>query len=378
MICIPVDIRPTIIKVSPIIRELKRRRKDFFICHTGQLLSLRPKDRIAKIISPLAKFSSMHYQTDKIFFKQLKVPKPKYNLEIGSGTQAKQVGEALIGLEKVFSKEKPETVLIHGDANMVPAATLAAVKLGITAVHKEAGLRSYNRKMPEEFNRIIADHTCDWLFTPTEHSKKILLKEGIEKERIFVTGNTIVDAVNYNIKISENIPLDIPEEFILFTLHRAENVDDNKVLKIVMSSIKLIIKEFELPVIWPIHPRTKLRLIRSGLYISVKFNRKLKMIDPIGYFEFLKYLNHSKLVLTDSGGVQEEACTLHIPCVTLRTETERPESVMVGANIVAGVTNSRNILKSAKKMIEKKRKWKNPFGDGKAAARIVKLISKLV
>lgn len=378
MICIPIDMRPTTIKVSPIIRELKRRNKDFFLCHTGQLISTKNVELLTKIITPFAKLLPIRYKTDTIFFEQLELPDPLYNLNVGSGTQAEQVSKALFGLEKIFLKEKPDVVLIHGDGNMVPSASIASTKIGIKSIHKEAGLRSHNRKMPEEFNRIIADHICDWLFTPTEFSKKILLREGIEKERIFVTGNTIVDAVNYNIKIAEKIDIDLPEEFILMTLHRAENVDEPKILKTILSSIKLITKKIELPIIWPIHPRTKLRLIKSRMYMSTKHVKNLEMIDPIGYFEFLKYLNHSKLVLTDSGGLQEEACTLHVPCVTLRTETERPESVMVGANIIAGVTNSRRIFNSVNKMMEKERKWKNPFGDGKASMRIVNLISKLI
>jgi UDP-N-acetylglucosamine 2-epimerase (non-hydrolysing) len=348
MICIPVDTRPTIIKISPIARELKNRNIDFFIAHTGQHYS---------------------YELDRIFFEELKIPKPKYNLKIGSCSQVEQVGKALIGLEKIFVKERPDIVLIHGDANMVPSASLAAYKLGIKSVHKEAGLRSYNRKMPEEINRIIADHVCDFLFTPTKYSRNILLKEGIDKNRIYVTGNTIVDAVNYNIKLAEKINLDLPEDFILLTMHRAENVDNENTLRNVLKGIELVSEKYG-KIIWPIHPRSEKMIKIFGL----KIPDNVETIKPIGYFEFLKYLKHSNIVLTDSGGVQEEACTLKVPCVTIRTETERLESVFVGANIVGGVDNPKKILESTEIMINKKRNWKNPFGDGKAAKRIVKLM----
>jgi len=352
MICIPIDTRPTIIKISPIVRELENKNIDFFIAHTGQHYS---------------------YKLDKIFFEELKIPEPKYNLKIGSCSQAEQVGKALIGLEKIFVKEKPKIVLIHGDANMVPSASLVAYKLGIKSVHKEAGLRSYNRKMPEEVNRIIGDHICDFLFAPTEYAKNILLKEGISKNRIFVTGNTIVDAINYNIKIAEKRNINLEDDFILLTIHRAENVDDKNVFKNILKGIELVGRNYG-KIIWPMHPRSKKMIEKFRL----KIPENVEIKKPVGYFKFLKYLNHSKLVLTDSGGVQEEACTLKVPCVTIRTETERPESVIVGANIVSGVNNPKRILETAKIMIDKKRKWKNPFGDGKAARRIVKLMLKVI
>lgn len=352
MICIPIDTRPTIIKISPIIRELTKRKIDFFIAHTGQHYS---------------------FNMDEIFLNQLGLPEPKYNLKIGSGTNSQQVAKGLVGLEEVFIKESPNLILIHGDANMVPSASLAAVKLHIKSIHKEAGLRSYNRKMPEEINRIIADHICDFLFTPTENSKNILLKEGFEKNKLFVTGNTIVDAVNYNIKIAEDMDVDLPEDFILLTMHRAENVDDKIVLKNILNGIELIGKKYG-KIIWPIHPRSKKMIETFG----IKIPECITTIDPIGYFEFLKYMKYSKLILTDSGGVVEEACTLKVPCVTIRTETERPESVDVGANIVAGINNPKKILNSAEIMINKKRNWDNPFGDGEAARKIVNLMEDMI
>lgn len=377
MISIPVDTRPTIIKISPIVRELEKRNKDFFICNTKQLLSLKPKDRLIKAISPIAKYFISTYNFDEVFFEQLKLPKPKYNLDIGSATQAEQVGKAMIKLEKVFHKEKPDKVLIYGDANMVPSASLASVKLGITAIHKEAGLRSYNRKMPEEINRVVADHVCDYLFTPTEFTKNNLLKEGIDEEKIFVTGNTIVDAVNYNIKIAEKTDIQVPDNFSLLTLHRAENVDEINILKTLLEGIEKVARHTEIPMVWPMHPRVRMRLMKNNLMKRVNDIPYIKIIEPMGYFEFLKHLNSSNFVMTDSGGIQEEACTLKIPCITLRTETERPESVHVGANMVTGVDDPDRILEAVKFMINSKRNWNNPFGDGKSAEKTVDFLEKL-
>ena len=378
MISIPVDTRPTIIKVSPVIRELQKRNKDFFICNTRQLLSLKPKDKALKLISPIAKRIISTYMFDGVFFEQLNLPEPKYKLDIGSGTQAEQVAKAMIKLEKVFHKEKPDLVLIHGDANMVPSASIAAVKMGIKSIHKEAGLRSYNRKMPEEINRVIADHVCDYLFAPTKYSKNNLLKEGIPEDKIFVTGNTIVDAVNYNIKIAEKMDIQVPEDFVLLTLHRAENVDDISILKNLLNGIEMVSNHIEKTIIWPMHPRVRARLMRNKLMKNVNNIKNIEIIQPLGYFEFLKHLNSSNFVMTDSGGVQEEACTLQVPCVTLRTETERPESVHVGANIITGVDSPQKILDSVKTMINIKRKWENPFGDGRAGEKVVDLMEDLM
>ena len=345
--------RPEIIKMSPAMRELENQDLDYFILHTGQHYS---------------------YNLDKIFFKELELPAAKYNLDVGSGSHAEETGKMLIGIEKVLKEEKPDIVLVEGDTNTVLAGALAASKLHIKVGHVEAGLRSYDRNMPEEINRVLADHVSDYLFAPTEKAKKNLLSEGINEDKIFVTGNTIVDAVNQNLEIAKR-KVDIlnklnlsSKEYFLVTAHRQENVDNKKRLEGILEGLKLIHEEFNLPIIYPIHPRTTKRIKEFGLT-----TKGVELIDPLGFLEFLQLEANAKLVLTDSGGVQEETCILKVPCVTLRDNTERPETLEVGSNILAG-TNKERILKCSKEMIDKKRNWKNPFGDGKAGKKIIKIM----
>lgn len=353
-IAIILGTRPEIIKMSPIIRECKKRNLNFFIVHTNQ-----------------------HYSKnlDEIFFKELNLPKPKYNLEAGSGSHAKQTGKILIRTEEVLIKEKPDIVLIEGDTNTVLGAALAAQKLHIKIGHIEAGLRSYDRNMPEEINRILTDHCSDLLFAPTNESYKNLIKEGIDKNKIFITGNTIVDAIKQNLllaqkksKILEKFMLK-SKNFFLLTLHRQENVDNKIRLQNILKGLELVFNYFNLPIIFPIHPRTRKRIKKFGLKIPLG----IKTIDPVGFFDFLILEKNAKLIFTDSGGVQEESCILQTPCITLRDNTERPETLRVGSNILAG-TDPNKILKSVKELIQKNNKWKNPFGDGKSAKRIIKLI----
>lgn len=353
-ICIILGTRPEIIKMSPIIRECKKRKLNFFILHTNQ-----------------------HYSEnlDEIFFFELGLPRPKYNLNVGSETHAQGLAKMLIGIEKVFENEKPDIVLLEGDTNTVLAGALVADKLHIKVAHLEAGLRSYFKEMPEETNRILTDHCSDMLFAPTHSAKKNLLNEGISKHKIFVSGNTIVDAVFQNLKIAKaeskilkKMRID-KNNYFLLTLHRQENVDKKERLKSILSGVDLVSKNFGLPIIFPIHPRTKNKIKEFNLKIS----DNIKLIEPIGYLDFLQLENDAKLILTDSGGVQEEACILKTPCVTLRDNTERPETLKVGSNILAGV-NGRQILNSAIKMIEKERDWINPFGNGESAEKIINLI----
>jgi len=348
--------RPEIIKMSSVIRECQRRRLDYFILHTNQ-----------------------HYSENlgKIFFKELELPQAKYNLETGSGSHGKQTGRMLIGIEKILMKEKPDIVLVEGDTNTVLAGALVAAKLHIKIGHIEAGLRSYFREMPEEINRILTDHCSDFLFAPTKRGKEILLNEGISKKRIFVTGNTVVDAIYQNFKIAEKKSrilekLDIKKRrYFLITAHRSENVDKKEKIKGIFKGLELVFKEFKLPIIYPIHPRAE-KMIKK---FKLKVPRGVKLIKPVGYLDFLKLEVNAKLILTDSGGIQEEACILKVPCITLRDNTERPESLDTGGNILSG-TKAENILKCVLKMLNEERKWKNPFGSGKAGEIIIKIISK--
>ncbi|MGB7533091.1 MAG: UDP-N-acetylglucosamine 2-epimerase (non-hydrolyzing) [Halobacteriota archaeon] len=284
--------------------------------------------------------------------------------------------------------EKPDVVLVEGDTNTVLAGALAASKLHIKVGHIEAGLRSGDRSMPEEINRILSDHCSDYLFAPTKKAKQNLLREGITDEKIFVTGNTIVDAVYQNLSISERKvnPLNDLElasnGYFFVTAHRQENVDEKERLEDILNGLELVHDEFSLPIIYPIYPGTSKRLKEFGLKAN-----GIDFVNPLGYLEFLPLEAKAKLVLTDSGGVQEETCILGVPCVTLRDNTERPETLEVGSNILAG-TNKESILKEVKKMLNRQtlRKsdqnaslnWKNPFGDGTAGKRIIEILEGVI
>ncbi len=353
-IAIIIGTRPEITKMAPVIRALETRNADFFILHTGQHYS---------------------YNLDGVFFEQLKLPPAKYNIEAGSGSHAEQTARILVGVEKVLQEESPYIVLVEGDTNSVFASALAAVKLRIKVGHVEAGLRSYDRSMPEEINRALTDHCSDYLFAPTEKAKAILLGEGIPEEKISVTGNTIVDAVYQNLKIAQeqSDTLDnlrvAPGEYFLVTLHRQENVDNQARFASILEGLDKVAAKFGLPVIYPIHPHSRKRMKEFNLK---GFN--LTLIEPVDFFSFLQLENNARLVLTDSGGVQEEACILKVPCVTLRDNTERPETIEVGANILAGALSDK-ILECVRLMLGKESDWQNPFGDGKAGERIVSIIT---
>lgn len=352
MIAIILGTRPEIIKMSPLIRECEFQNIDYFILHTGQHYS---------------------YEMDKIFFEDLDMPQPNFKLDVGSGSHAEQTGKIMLGIEKVLKKEKPDVMLVQGDTNTVLAGALAASKINVKIGHVEAGLRSYDRSMPEEINRILTDHISDLLFAPTEESRRNLLKEGIDDKKIYVTGNTIVDAVFQNKKIADekrNILKRMgitSNEYLLVTAHRAENVDFKERLQGIIKSLQRIHEELTIPIIFPIHPRTK-KMIEK-FHISMD---GIQLIDPLGYLEFLQLEANAKLILTDSGGLQEESCILGVPCVTFRENTERPETIAAGSNMLTGC-DSNNIVKNIHLMINNKKNWKNPFGDGTAGTKIITL-----
>ena len=361
MIAIILGTRPEIIKMSPVIRSCQKRGADFFVLHTGQHYS---------------------YEMDRVFFEQLGLPSPDFNLDVGSKSHAEQSGLIMTGIEKILNKEKPDVVLVQGDTNTVLAGALTASKCyvkknpsrPIDIGHVEAGLRSFDRSMPEEVNRIVADHLSRYLFAPTEKAREHLLHEGIPDEKIVVTGNTIVDAVLENLSLSKK-RVDTVRDLGLFaggyflvTLHRQENVDNRKRLKGILLGLKRIHESTGMPLVFPVHPRTD-KMITSFRLELEGFLR----IRPLGFLEFLQLESQARLTLTDSGGVQEESCILNVPCVTIRDSTERPETVDVGANIVAGV-DSVSIIDATEKMLLRSRSWKNPFGDGTAGERIVDTI----
>jgi UDP-N-acetylglucosamine 2-epimerase (non-hydrolysing) len=345
--------RPEIIKLSSTIRECQKTNTPYFILHTGQHYS---------------------YNMDKIFFQQLELPDAKYNLDVGSGSHGQQTGKMLQGIEEILQKEKPTVVLVQGDTNTVLAGALAAAKLQIKVGHVEAGLRSYDRNMPEEINRVVADHTVDYLFAPTPQTAQILLKEGISENKVFMVGNTVVDALQQNLKIAKT-KTDIlqqlnvkPDEFMLATSHRQENVDNKTRFQGIIKGLQAIKRELNIPLIYPIHPRAKKMLNDFNIDTS-----GLTLTEPQDYLSFLMLESQAKLVLTDSGGVQEETCILQVPCITLRDNTERPETVAVGANILAG-TNPQSIIRAAKTILSKPKTWINPFGDGTAAKQIIQIL----
>ena len=348
--------RPEIIKLSGIIRYLTSTNKDFFIIHTNQ-----------------------HYSEnlDAIFFRELGLLKPKYNLGIGSGSHGVQTGKMLAQIEEVLIKEEPDVVIVQGDTNTVLAGALSSAKLNIPVAHVEAGLRSNDRTMPEELNRIMTDHISSYLLAPTNGAKDILLGEGIPSDKIVVTGNTIVDAVFQNLKIAEeksdvlsklNLETD---NYILLTAHRAENTDKMERLEGLLEGASNVGKNVLKNVVYPIHPRTKKMI--ENFKISIPEN--IALVDPVGFLDFLLLQKNAHLILTDSGGVQEESCILRVPCVTLRDNTERPETVEVGGNVLAGI-NSATILEKSQEILTKARNWSNPFGDGNSSKYIIDHLTK--
>ncbi len=357
-IAIILGTRPEIIKMSPIIRECEKQGIEYYILHTGQHYS---------------------YDMDRIFFDQLKLPEAKYNLDVGSGKHGEQTAKMLTGIEEILLKDTPDVVLVQGDTNTVLAGALAASKLRIKVGHVEAGLRSFDRTMPEETNRIIADHISDYLFAPTENSKQYLLNEGIPEEKIFITGNTVVDAAYQNLEIAKQAgnvleTLGLKEkEYFAATAHRAENTDSKERLGGILSGFRQIYEEFGFPIIFPAHPRTVKMIKEFGFEIP----DGTRLIEPLGYLEFLQLEGGAKLILTDSGGVQEESCILKVPCVTLRDNTERPETVDVGANVLGG-TKGSSIKEKTGYMLRKKIYFGEIYGEGKTSTKISKAIMNVI
>ena len=352
-LAIVVGTRPEIIKMAPIVRACIARDVSYVLLHTGQHYS---------------------FEMDGVFFQELGLPAPHQNLSVGSGTQPYQIGAIVSGMEPILAETKPDVVLVEGDTNSVLAAALAANKMGIRVGHVEAGLRSYDRGMPEEINRILTDHVSDHLFAPTEHARDILRGEGIPDERIHVSGNTVVDELLLQRPRADRPGLLDRFEvrhngYALATVHRAENTDAPDRLRGILEGLNRTGCALGVPILAALHPRTVTRLRDLGLGAG----DGIRVLPPLGYLDFLGLHLHASLVLTDSGGLQEEACSLRVPCVTLRDNTERPESVDVGANVLAGAAPER-IVEAARTMVAKSRDWPNPFGDGRSGDRIVETL----
>jgi UDP-N-acetylglucosamine 2-epimerase (non-hydrolysing) len=350
---IVVGTRPEIIKMAPVVRACIAKGTPHLLLHTGQHYS---------------------FEMDGVFFQELGLPAPHHNLEVGSGTQTYQIGTILLGAEPLLAREKPDVLLVEGDTNSVLAMGLAAQKMGIPVGHVEAGLRSYDRGMPEEINRILTDHLSEYLFAPTEKSKRILLAEQIAPHRVHVTGNTVVDELMLQRPRAERAELFdrfqvSPGRYILATVHRAENTDVAERLSGIFEGLAGSARALGVPVLAALHPRTQARLAERGLDVD----GGVRVLPPLSYLDFLGLHARATLVLTDSGGLQEEACTLGVPCVTLRDNTERPESVDVGANMLAGADPDRTV-ECARTMRDRPRNWPNPFGDGHSGERIVDIL----
>jgi UDP-N-acetylglucosamine 2-epimerase (non-hydrolysing) len=349
-VCIVVGTRPEIVKMAPVVRECQRRRVPFALVHTGQHYS---------------------YAMDGVFFDELDLPRPDVNLEVGSASHASQVATIVSRLEPVLRDRRPRVVLVEGDTNSVLAGALTARGLGIRLGHVEAGLRSYDRRMPEESNRVVVDHLSDDLYAPTRGAQGILVSEGIDKSKVHVTGNTVVDELERQRPRAERLrpwaKLGVkPRGYAVATVHRPENTDSDVNLRGIVEGLRRVAKGLKVPVVLPLHPRTRRRLEALGLDPGPGIH----WTEPLGYLEFVGLCAAAALILTDSGGLQEEACALRVPCVTLRDSTERPESVSAGANVLAGASASR-IAALSTKMIVKPRRWRNPFGDGRAARRVI-------
>ena len=352
--------RPEIIKMSPLIDEVRKRDIEYVLIHTGQHYDREMSDQ---------------------FFEELELPQPDYNIGVGSTTHGKQTAAMLEGLEEILLNEKPDIVLVEGDTNAVMAGALASNKIYVPLGHVESGLRSYDKTMPEEINRVVADICSQLFFVPTEESALNLVFEGLNPHDIYITGNTVVDAVYRNLKIAEKsskLDLDLKNDYLTLTLHRAENTNDPRRLKNIINAL-LELKEPK--IVFPVHPRTVKTLQNLDLYDYLLNAEHIELIKPLGYLDFLVLLSRSKLVITDSGGIQEEAITLNLPCITLRYNTERPETVAAGGNVLVG-TDKKRITQAVKDILEDKELYQNmcnapnPYGDGKTSKKIVEIILK--
>jgi UDP-GlcNAc3NAcA epimerase len=348
-----VGVRPQFVKASVVSRELRKNHEEILI-HTGQ---------------------HYDYEMNKIFFEELCIPEPDYYLGVGSGLHGYQTGEMLRKIEEIFITEKPDLVLTYGDTNSTLAGALAASKLGIKNAHVESGLRSFDRSMPEEINRILTDHCSDILFCPTQNAVNNLKKEGIT-ENVYLTGDVMVDSLLFNKEIAEaqsSILSDLNlknKDYLVATIHRASNTDNKEHLLNIIEAFQ----ELNENIVFPVHPRTEKLLKNYGLYDSL--SSSVTLIEPLGFLDFIKLMNHAKMILTDSGGVQKEAYILKVPCVTLRENTEWTETIEDGWNILVG-SDKNKIVKIVKEFEVSANIHQNRYGDGNTGIVIESIIRSL-
>jgi UDP-N-acetylglucosamine 2-epimerase (non-hydrolysing) len=353
-----VGARPNFMKIGPLMAEYtKHEHVEALLVHTGQHYDRKMSD---------------------LFFRQLGIPEPDINLEVGSASHAVQTAEIMKRFEPVMLEHKPDVVHVVGDVNSTIACGLVAVKLGVKLAHVEAGLRSFDRSMPEEVNRVLTDSISDLLFCTEQSGVDNLLREGIPKDRIFLVGNVMIDTLLKNKAKAEdsNILNQLNlngSDFAVVTLHRPSNVDDVVVFRRILDSLKVI--QNDMPVIFPVHPRTRRNLYSMSLGKRIDAMTGLSLLDPLGYIDFLKLMSSAKIMLTDSGGIQEEATILKVPCLTLRDNTERPITVEIGSNQVVG-TKTDKIVEAYKQIRNNKLREMQipPLWDGCAAERIVRIL----
>jgi UDP-N-acetylglucosamine 2-epimerase (non-hydrolysing) len=331
-------------------------------------------------VQPVLVHTGQHYdkQMSELFFQELEIPEPDINLEVGSSSHATQTSEIMKRFEPVILEHKPDVVLVVGDVNSTIACGLVAVKLGVKLAHVEAGLRSFDRTMPEEINRILTDAISNLLFCTEQSGVDNLLREGISKEKVFLVGNVMIDTLLRNKQkaqsshILEQLSL-CAGKYAVLTLHRPSNVDEPEVFCRILDALDVIQKH--LPIVFPIHPRTRKNLLEVSLKERIAGMKGLVLTDPLSYLDFLKLMSSASVVLTDSGGIQEETTILKIPCLTLRENTERPVTVEIGTNQVVG-TDTEKILAAFRKVIKSQNLNTEipPLWDGHAAERIVRIL----
>ncbi len=353
-----VGARPNFMKIAPVMSAMeKSTRIEPLLLHTGQHYD--------------AKMSSL-------FFDELNIRKPDIYLGVGSDTHAKQVAKIMDKFDDIAAEYKPDAILVVGDVNSTMACSIVAAKLGIKIIHLEAGLRSYDRTMPEEINRIVTDSLADLLLTPSEDGTTNLLKEGINPSKIHLVGNIMIDTLFHFLPLCEksNIMNTLnlsKDDFALVTLHRPSNVDEKESLEAILNTLNII--QQKIKIVFPVHPRTTHKIKDFGLETLVSSMQNLTITEPIGYLDFQKLMSNSKFVITDSGGIQEETTALKIPCITVRENTERPITIWEGSNELAG-TDMKKVLQLSEKALNNQ--WKSStipaLWDGKTSSRVVNAI----
>lgn len=351
--------RPNFMKIAPLWKEIVKFPKNFnpILIHTGQ---------------------HYDYKMSDVFFKEFNLPEININFNVGTGSYAEQTAKIILAFEKACNSYKPDLVIVVGDVNSTLAVSIVASKINLPIAHVEAGLRSFDRTMPEEINRTVTDSISDMHFTTCKDANDNLKNEGIPKEKIFLVGNVMIDTLKHFLKKSleleayKNHGLN-KKEYSLLTMHRPSNVDNKETLEKVLKSIEIISKDIK--IIFPVHPRTKDQI--NFFNLNKYFSERFKLIEPIGYLESLNLMSNSKFVLTDSGGIQEETTFLGIPCLTLRENTERPITIKQGTNCLVGSDTDKIICQTKKILNDDYKKGAIPeLWDGKAAERIVRIIKK--